>query len=134
MITGGNSGIGLGMAQGIAQAGGEVCIWGTNAAKNSAAVEQLATYGTPISAQRCDVADGDAVARPSPRPSKRMAESMAASLTPESGGAACRSIKCRSTTGGASWRSTSTACITRSVRRRRICDNAPKQAIPAVDW
>ncbi len=61
VITGGNSGIGLGMAQGIAQAGGEVCIWGTNAAKNSAAVEQLATYGTRISAQRCDVADGDAV-------------------------------------------------------------------------
>ena len=62
VITGGNSGIGLGMAHGIAQAGGDVCIWGTNAAKNSAAVEQLAIHGTRISAQRCDVADGDAVA------------------------------------------------------------------------
>ncbi len=62
LITGGNGGIGLGMAQGIAQAGGEVCIWGTNAAKNAAAVEQLAAHGTRISAQRCDVADGDAVA------------------------------------------------------------------------
>jgi NAD(P)-dependent dehydrogenase (short-subunit alcohol dehydrogenase family) len=40
-----------------------VCIWGTNASKNADAVEQLATYGTKISAHVCDVSDGDAVAR-----------------------------------------------------------------------
>jgi NAD(P)-dependent dehydrogenase (short-subunit alcohol dehydrogenase family) len=62
LITGGNSGIGLGMAEGIAQAGGDVCIWGTNRDKNTAAVEQLAGYGTRVSAHVCDVADGDAVA------------------------------------------------------------------------
>ncbi len=37
MITGGNGGIGLGMADAIAQAGGAVCIWGTNLEKNAAA-------------------------------------------------------------------------------------------------
>ncbi len=62
LITGGNSGIGLGMAEGIAQAGGDVSIWGTNRDKNAAAVEQLAGYGTRISAHVCDVADADAVA------------------------------------------------------------------------
>ena len=30
LITGGNSGIGLGMAEGVAAAGAEVSIWGTN--------------------------------------------------------------------------------------------------------
>ena len=62
LITGGNSGIGLGMAQGIAQAGGDVCIWGTNSAKNAAAVERLASFGTKVSAHTCDVSDPDAVA------------------------------------------------------------------------
>jgi NAD(P)-dependent dehydrogenase (short-subunit alcohol dehydrogenase family) len=62
LITGGNSGIGLGMAEGIAQAGGDVCIWGTHRDKNAAAIERLAGYGTRVSAQICDVADGAAVA------------------------------------------------------------------------
>ena len=30
LITGGNGGIGLGMAEGLAAMGCEVCIWGTN--------------------------------------------------------------------------------------------------------
>jgi len=33
VITGGNSGIGLGMAESLAAAGADVCIWGTNAKK-----------------------------------------------------------------------------------------------------
>ena len=33
LITGGNGGIGLGMAEALAQAGASVCIWGTNAEK-----------------------------------------------------------------------------------------------------
>lgn len=41
LVTGGNSGIGLGMAEGLARAGASVCLWGTNPAKNAAAVEQL---------------------------------------------------------------------------------------------
>jgi len=36
LVTGGNSGIGLGMAEAMAQAGAAVCIWGTNEDKNAA--------------------------------------------------------------------------------------------------
>ena len=42
LVTGGNSGIGLGMATAMAQAGADIAIWGTNAAKNAAAAEKLA--------------------------------------------------------------------------------------------
>lgn len=63
LVTGGNGGIGLGMAEGIAQAGGDVCIWGTNPDKNAAAVEQLQAHGTRIAAMRCDVSDEAAVER-----------------------------------------------------------------------
>ena len=63
IITGGNSGIGLGMAEGLSQAGAEVSIWGTNADKNAAAVAALEPFGTRISAQRCDVSDEADVTR-----------------------------------------------------------------------
>ncbi len=33
LITGGNGGIGLGLAKGIAKQGGNVCIWGRNKKK-----------------------------------------------------------------------------------------------------
>ena len=61
LITGGNGGIGLGMAQGLAQAGAEVCIWGTNADKNAHALEVLSAIGPKITAQVCDVAEEAAV-------------------------------------------------------------------------
>ena len=38
LVTGGNGGIGLGMAEGLAAAGADLVIWGTNAAKNAAAM------------------------------------------------------------------------------------------------
>ena len=38
LVTGGNGGIGLGMARGLRNAGATVVIWGTNAAKNETAV------------------------------------------------------------------------------------------------
>jgi NAD(P)-dependent dehydrogenase (short-subunit alcohol dehydrogenase family) len=63
LITGGNSGIGLGMAQGLAQSGADVCIWGTNPKKNAEAVEQLCAHGTKVSSQQCDVSDAAAVER-----------------------------------------------------------------------
>ena len=63
LVTGGNSGIGLGMADGIAAAGGAVCIWGTNEAKNATAAKQLAAHGGRVLALRCDVADEAAVDR-----------------------------------------------------------------------
>lgn len=62
LITGGNSGIGLGMAHGLAQSGADVCIWGTNAERNDAAVQDLSKHGTRVQAVRCDVSDEAAVA------------------------------------------------------------------------
>jgi NAD(P)-dependent dehydrogenase (short-subunit alcohol dehydrogenase family) len=61
LITGGNSGIGLGMAQAIAEAGADVAIWGTNPAKNAAAKAQLEKTGRKILALECDVGDEAAV-------------------------------------------------------------------------
>jgi NAD(P)-dependent dehydrogenase (short-subunit alcohol dehydrogenase family) len=63
LITGGNSGIGLGMAEGLAASGAAVCIWGTSPAKNAAALQRLATRGGRTLALRCDVADEAAVER-----------------------------------------------------------------------
>lgn len=57
LVTGGNSGIGLGMAEAVAQAGADVCIWGTNEEKNAAARAALEQHGTKIMALRCNVAD-----------------------------------------------------------------------------
>lgn len=61
LVTGGNSGIGLGIAEGLAAAGSDVCIWGTNETKNEAALARLKEYGTRVSALKCNVADAGAV-------------------------------------------------------------------------
>jgi NAD(P)-dependent dehydrogenase (short-subunit alcohol dehydrogenase family) len=63
VITGGNGGIGLGMARGLVQAGAEVSLWGTNPEKNAAAVAQLSGIGPRVTSQTCDVADEADVAR-----------------------------------------------------------------------
>jgi NAD(P)-dependent dehydrogenase (short-subunit alcohol dehydrogenase family) len=61
LITGGNSGIGLGMAKAVAQAGADVAIWGTNATKNAAAKAELVKTGRKVLALQCDVSDEKAV-------------------------------------------------------------------------
>jgi len=61
LITGGNSGIGLGMAKAMAEAGAEVSIWGTNPGKNKAALETLEKIGPRITAHLVDVSDSRAV-------------------------------------------------------------------------
>jgi NAD(P)-dependent dehydrogenase (short-subunit alcohol dehydrogenase family) len=63
LVTGGNSGIGLGMAQALAQAGADVAIWGTSAAKNAAAIDVLAATGVRVHATVTDVGDEAAVER-----------------------------------------------------------------------
>ncbi len=45
----------------MAEAGADVCIWGTNAQKNAAAVESLKATGRRIVALECDVGDEKAV-------------------------------------------------------------------------
>src|SRR5688500_6365591 len=62
LVTGGNSGIGLGMASALAQAGADVAIWGTNEGKNAAAAEQLTALGTRVVALQCVVGDEHQVA------------------------------------------------------------------------
>jgi NAD(P)-dependent dehydrogenase (short-subunit alcohol dehydrogenase family) len=57
LITGGNSGIGLGFAEALAQAGATVCIWGTNSSKNEMALKKLQSYGAKALALQCDVGD-----------------------------------------------------------------------------
>ena len=61
VITGGNGGIGLGYAQGLASAGCTLSIWGRNEAKNAAAVETLAKAGGKAEARVCDVSSAEAV-------------------------------------------------------------------------
>jgi NAD(P)-dependent dehydrogenase (short-subunit alcohol dehydrogenase family) len=61
LITGGNGGIGLGMAEGLAQAGADIAIWGTNAGKNEAALEKILAHGRRAIALTCDVGDEAAV-------------------------------------------------------------------------
>ena len=57
LVTGGNNGIGLGMAEGLAAAGAGVAIWGRNEARNDAAREKLEAHGVPVDVLRVDVAD-----------------------------------------------------------------------------
>ncbi len=63
LVTGGNSGIGLGIAKAVAEAGADVAIWGTNAAKNETARGALAGTGRKVVALECDVGDEAAVER-----------------------------------------------------------------------
>lgn len=57
VVTGGNGGIGLGMATALADAGATVAIWGRNADKNAAAADELSARGATVRAFVCDVAD-----------------------------------------------------------------------------
>jgi NAD(P)-dependent dehydrogenase (short-subunit alcohol dehydrogenase family) len=57
LITGGNAGIGLGFARGIAKAGGDLVIWGRRKDANDAAKAELEALGARVLAQEVDVSD-----------------------------------------------------------------------------
>jgi 2-dehydro-3-deoxy-D-gluconate 5-dehydrogenase len=57
LITGGNGGIGLGMAHGLAAAGAAIAIAGRNAVKSERAAAELASYGGKTTAIDVDVCD-----------------------------------------------------------------------------
>jgi 2-deoxy-D-gluconate 3-dehydrogenase len=61
LVTGGNGGIGLGMARGLAQAGARVVIAARNSQKSAAAVEALKTLGSDSFALAADVTDEGSV-------------------------------------------------------------------------
>src|SRR5918996_1358221 len=55
IVTGGNGGIGLGMARGLAQCGASVMVAARDEAKNAAAVEELRALGTKAAALEADL-------------------------------------------------------------------------------
>ena len=57
VVTGGNSGLGLAFARGIAKQGGDVSIWARNAEKNAAAQAELEAFGVRVGTQQVDVSD-----------------------------------------------------------------------------
>ena len=57
VVSGGNAGIGLGFARGIARAGGDVVVWGRRAEKNAEAAAELREFGGRVLAQEVDVSD-----------------------------------------------------------------------------
>jgi NAD(P)-dependent dehydrogenase (short-subunit alcohol dehydrogenase family) len=61
LITGGNGGIGLGMAKGLARAGASLVLWGQNPTKNERAEAELRALGAAVHVERVDVSDEAAV-------------------------------------------------------------------------
>src|SRR5213083_2027889 len=61
VITGGNGGIGLGIAQALAGQGCNVSIWGRNADKNKAAAASMAGLSGKVDSRVCDVTDPSSV-------------------------------------------------------------------------
>lgn len=63
VVTGGNSGIGLGFARGLGRAGAKLAVWGRSAEKNARAVEALQALGTEAAGYECDVSEESQVER-----------------------------------------------------------------------
>lgn len=61
LVTGGNGGIGLGIAEGCAKAGADLVIWGTNPDKLKSARDTLTSLGADVLTQQADVSDEQAV-------------------------------------------------------------------------
>ena len=61
IVTGGNGGIGLGMAKGLAEAGAKIAIIGRNTEKNANAVNEIKSLGATAIAIETDVRDANAV-------------------------------------------------------------------------
>jgi NAD(P)-dependent dehydrogenase (short-subunit alcohol dehydrogenase family) len=57
LVTGGNRGIGFGMAEALAQAGADLVIWGTNEQKNAEAEAALEKHGRRVVSRRVNVAN-----------------------------------------------------------------------------
>ena len=62
VVTGGNGGLGLGFARGVAKQGGNVEIWARNAEKNAKAKAELEAFGVRVVTREVDVASEEAVA------------------------------------------------------------------------
>ncbi len=61
VVTGGNRGIGFGMARGLARSGAAISLWARDEARNEAAAKELATSGVEVQTVGCDVSSERAV-------------------------------------------------------------------------
>ncbi|MFK7898254.1 MAG: SDR family NAD(P)-dependent oxidoreductase [Myxococcota bacterium] len=61
VVTGGNGGIGLGLARGVARAGARVAIWARNEEKSQAAQLELESLGAEVITLQCDIASEDQI-------------------------------------------------------------------------
>ncbi len=63
VITGGNGGIGLGMARGLAKSGASIAIWGRNRDKNAKADAELKGLGAEAKSFECDVSKEEQIVK-----------------------------------------------------------------------
>jgi NAD(P)-dependent dehydrogenase (short-subunit alcohol dehydrogenase family) len=103
VITGGNGGIGLGIAQALAAAGCDVSIWGRNADKNKSAAATMAGCAGKVDTRICDVSDPASVKAAMAatlgafgrvdgcfaNPASAAADATPSSIAPRNNGAAC---------------------------------------------
>lgn len=61
VVTGGNGGLGLGMADTLAELGAKVAIWGRNPDKNATALDRINRHGGDHIALACDVCNWDQI-------------------------------------------------------------------------
>jgi hypothetical protein len=63
VVTGGNRGIGLGIARGLAKAGAALSLWSRDEARNAEAAKEIEALGARVTTEACDVAVEDDVRR-----------------------------------------------------------------------
>lgn len=61
LVTGGNGGIGLGIAEAVGAAGAQVVIWGRREAKTDDALARLGTAGVEAHGMLCDLTELDSI-------------------------------------------------------------------------
>lgn len=90
IVTGGNGGIGLGMARGLADAGANIAIVARNEAKSNDAVADLRQRGIKAISVVADVTDQAAVGTMVERVKRSLDESISSSTMPASTSASRR--------------------------------------------
>ncbi len=61
VVTGGNSGIGLGMAEGCAKSGADIALWSRRGDRNEESAEKLRAHGVNAVGVTCDVSDEEQI-------------------------------------------------------------------------